>query len=264
MIDKIRNDISKKYPKNLVDALIDSYVEIKEQYYLNKHEPSELNGGKFVEACARIIEQELMGQFTPLGTSIKNMVLLLRNFETSPVSHHDSFRLHIPRALLSIYNIRNRRGVGHLGGDVCANIADATLIATSADWVLAELYRMFYTSSLEEAQAVVTQLVKRKIVLVHEVGEIKRVLANFLNFKEQTLLFLASSYPDSSSDNDLFIQLEYSSLSAYKSRILRPLHKARMLNYSDQGECVLLPPGLKFVEDHYQKWLMKLNEGEAK
>jgi hypothetical protein len=191
MIDKIRADISKKYPKDLVDALIDSYIEIKEQYYLNKLEPSELNGGKFVEACARIIEHELTGQFTPLGTSIKNMVLLLRKFETSPASHHDSFRLHIPRALLSIYNIRNRRGVGHLGGDVNANIADATLIATSADWVLAELYRMFYTSTLEEAQAVVTQLVKRKISLVHEVGEIKRVLANFLNFKEQTLLFFS-------------------------------------------------------------------------
>jgi len=264
MIDKIRTDISTKYPKSLVDALIDSYIEIKEQYYLNKLEPSELNGGKFVEACARIIEHELTGQFTPIGTSIKNMVLLLRNFETSPVSHHDSFRLHIPRALLSIYNIRNRRGVGHLGGDVNANISDATLIATSADWVLAELYRMFYTSTLEEAQAVVTQLVKRKISLIYEVGQIKRVLANFLNFKEQTLLFLASSYPYASPVNELFAQLEYSSLSAFKSKILRPLHKARMLNYSDQGECILLPPGLKFVEDHYQKWLMKLNGGKSK
>lgn len=264
MIDKIRTDLKQKYPNELIDSFVDSYIEIKEQLYLEKHEPSELNGGKFVEACARVVEFELTSQYTPIGTSIKNMVLLLRKFETAPTSHHDSFRLHIPRTLLTIYNIRNRRGVGHLGGDVNPNIADATLIATCADWVMAEMYRMFYTSTLEEAQKVVTQLVKRKISLVHDVGQVKRVLAAFLNFKDQTLLFLTSLYPDSSPDADLFNQLEYSNLSAYKIRILKPLHKARMINYSEQGDCFILPPGLKYVEERYSKWLLKLNRGESK
>ena len=261
MITKIRSDLKQKYPNELVDAFVDSYVEIKEQFYLEKHEPSELNGGKFVEACVRVLELELTGQFTPIGTSIKNMVLLLRKFETAPTSHHDSFRLHVPRTLLTIYNIRNRRGVGHLGGDVNPNIADATLIAACADWVMAEIYRMFYTSTLEKAQTVVTQLVKRKISLVHDVGQAKRVLAAFLNFKDQTLLFLTSLYPESTLDKNLLYQLEYSNLSAYKIRILKPLHKARMINYSDEGDCVILPPGLKYVEDRYQKWLLKLNRG---
>lgn len=195
MINRIRTDLKQKYAEELVDAFVDSYIEIKEQFYLEKHEPSELNGGKFVEACARIIELELTGQFTPIGSPINNMVLLLRRFETAQTSYHDSFRLHIPRTLLTIYNIRNRRGVGHLGGDVNPNIADATLIATCADWVMAEIYRIIYTSTLEKAQAVVTQLVKRKISLVHNIGEVKRVLASFLNFKDQTLLLLTSIFP---------------------------------------------------------------------
>lgn len=262
MLDKIKVDFSNQYPSELVDAMIDSYKELKENFYLNKHEPSELNGGKFVEACARILEQELRGHFTPLGTSIPNMNLFLRTFETLPASHNDSLRIHIPRVLASIYNIRNRRGVGHLGGDVNANIADSTLIMGTADWVMAELYRMFYSTTLEEAQKIVNDLVARRLVIVHKIENVKRVLATFLPYKEQILLLLASVHPTEITDKDLCSFIEYSNFSLFKSRMLKPLHKERKIEYSNDGRILLLPPGLRFVEKNYYDWLIKLNNGE--
>ncbi len=259
-IDWIRADLKKNYSSELVDALLDSYTEIKEQYYLGKHEPSELNGGKFVEACARILQQELTKSYTPVGTSVGNMVNLLKGFEMLPGTLNESFRVHIPRVLISIYNIRNRRGVGHLGGDVQPNLADATLIATSADWILAEIYRVFYATTLDEAQRIVNELVSRKLLLVHSVGPVKRVLDPSLSKRDQALLVLYVTHPNSMSDQELFKNVEYSNLSMFRKSVLKELHRDRKIEYSTDGTCTILPPGMKYVEANYSNWVERLNQ----
>ncbi len=260
VVRQLKADLASKYPVVLTNALIDSYIEIKEQYYLGRHEPAELNGGKFVEACARIIQHELTNNHTPVGTSIRDMTSLLRSFESQPGTHHESFRIHIPRLLLTIYGIRNRRGVGHLSGDVNPNLADSTLIATTADWILSEIYRMLYTVTIEEAQEVVDQLVRRKLLLIQQIGSLKRVLDPSLSYKQQTLLLLASAYPKPILDKELFECVEYSNVSKYRSAILKQLHKARRINYNTCGDCIILPPGLRYVEENYNKWLSKMNK----
>jgi hypothetical protein len=151
--------------------------------------------------------------------------------------------------------------VGHVSGDVNPNLADATLIASTADWILAELYRMLYGVSLDEAQEIVNGLVRRKLLLVHDVGSVRRVIAPSLRYKDQTLLLLASIHPKGMSDNELIRSLEYSTPSRYKSTILRELHGARLIEYSSNGECIILPPGLLYVENNYRQWLDGLSEG---
>jgi len=261
MIEQIRQDFSAVYPQDIVDALINSFIEIKENYYLRKHEPAELNGGKFVEACVRLLQHQLRGSYTPIGVPIRNMVQELRNFEQTPSTYPDSYRLHIPRVLLGVYNIRNRRGVGHLGGDVNPNLADSTLILSVVSWVLAELYRMHYAVSIDEAQKIVDDLVERKLPLVYEVHNVKRVLAPKLTAKDQTLILLYSVYPKQLSEVELLQFTEYSNLSAYRNRILRELHRQRLINRNSNGTCVILPPGLRYVEEHYNDWLNELYQG---
>lgn len=262
MLEIIRNDLKKLYPPDLCDAFIDSYIEIKEQYYLAKYETSELNGGKFVEACVRLIQEELSNSHIPIGQHIPNLVKVLRDFETSDKSKGDSFRIHIPRALLFVYNIRNRRGVGHLGGDVNPNLADSTVITAAADWVLAEIYRIVYTVSLDEAQGIVNNLVRRKIPLVYEIGDIRRVLDPTISFRDQTLILLYSAHPDHMTDDELIDYLEYSNPSRYRSYTLKNLHKDRLIEYSKDNGCIILPPGILYVEQQYSQWLNKLNQGD--
>ena len=261
MLEKIKNDLKKTYPSDICDALIDSYVEIKEQYYLNRLEPSELNGGKFVEACVRLIQEELTGSHIAIGKHIPNIAKVLREFETFDKSKNDSFRIHIPRMLLSVYNIRNRRGVGHLGGDVSPNLADATAITTAVDWILAELYRIFYTVSLNEAQGIVNNLVKRKTPLVYEIKNVRRVLDPSISYRDQTLILLYSVYPSSMTDNELVDCLEYYHPSKYRNNTLKKLHQDRLIEYSEDFRCTLLPPGISYVEQRYSQWLNDLNTG---
>ena len=101
MLEDIRRVLESKYPPELVQALLQSYLEIKHNYALDKYEASELNGGKFVEACVRILQFETdpSRHYTPLGSSIRNMIDTLRNFERTSANIHDSYRLHIPRVL---------------------------------------------------------------------------------------------------------------------------------------------------------------------
>lgn len=262
MLQKVKADLQSRLPLELVDVLLLSYEKIKQNFYLGKHEPSELNGGKFVEACFRILQHETnAGNYTLVGTQISNLIGKLRDFEQIPTaSAIDSFRIHIPRTLVAMYNIRNKRGVGHLGGDVNPNRADASLLVACADWVMAELLRIYYQCSLEEAQMVVDTLVQRRLALVHELEDTKRVLLPSLSYKDQTLLLLASQDPDRVSEIDLLDWIEPKDRSSYRRRILRTLHSERMIEYEEPNWCRILATGLRYVETQYIHWLSKLNK----
>ncbi len=84
MIRQFKNDLKIVFPTDLVEALLDSYVEIKTNFIIDKWEPAELNGGKFVEATIRILQFACFGTHTPIGTSIRNTFAELQRIEQSP------------------------------------------------------------------------------------------------------------------------------------------------------------------------------------
>lgn len=259
-LEKLRTDLAAKYPPRLVNALLQSYETIKENFFFGRHEPAELNGGKLCEAVVRMLEFEANGKPTPLGAKISNMGDKLRSFEKE-TSLNESLRFHIPRVANSIYNIRNKRGVGHVGADVNPNLADSTLVASSADWIVAEFVRLHYRCTLEEAQRIGDGLVQRRLPLVYSVGENRRVLNSTLSYANQVLLLLAGEFPNGLSEKQLLAWTEHSHASVFRRNVLRPLHKERMIEYSP-GQCVVLPPGLKVVEQNYQTWSAKKGSDE--
>lgn len=260
MIDHLRTDLKTSFPGDLVDALLETFIEVRENYYLGKHEPSELNGGKFTEACVRILQQELTGKYVPLGSPIGNMISELRSFETLSTKFSDSLRLHIPRLLIAIYNIRNKRGVGHLGGDVSPNEADATLIVIAVNWVMSELYRIHYQVDIETAQNIIDDIVERKLTLVYDLGKTRRVLDPSLNALDQTVILLYSAHPSALSTNDLLKAIEYSSKSDLRNKVLKKLHKKRYIEYiQDEEISMILPPGLRYVEENHSQWTNNLS-----
>lgn len=250
---RIRQVLLPDLPKELVDALMGEYHELKQNYFLGRHEPAELNAAKFCEIVLRVLEQETTGAYTPLGTQIKNIPAKFRAFE-NVTAKSDSVRFHIPSIASAIYGIRNKRGVGHVGGDVNPNLADATVTMAGVDWILAELVRMHHNCTMEEAQSIVDELVQRKLFLVYSIREMKRVLNPRLSYPNQTLLILASESPRAVQDRSLFDWVEHSNFSAYKKTVLESLHRQRLIEYSN-GTCTILPTGLAFVEREYPKWV---------
>jgi len=75
----------------------------------------------------------------------------------------DGIRIHIPRALRTVYDIRNKRDAAHLADGIDPNLQDATFVIGTLDWILAEFVRLFHGVSADEAQKIVTDLVRKRV-----------------------------------------------------------------------------------------------------
>ncbi|MFA5109267.1 MAG: hypothetical protein WC458_01870 [Patescibacteria group bacterium] len=247
MINNVKDQLGQSLPPELVDSLLKEYLKLKENFLLNKHEPGELDAGKFCEISIRVIEfiSNTNHSYTPLSKPISNFIGQTRGFENLPTNINNSFRLHIPRTLAALYNIRNHRGVGHIGGDVDPNLADATFLVAGCDWILAELFRIFFVCSIEDAEKVIQQIVKRKIPLVYAIGDRKRVL-KLKGYEEKVLLLLMEEFPNSISEDSLFKNSGYSNLSTFKT-LLQKMDSKDLLDYH-QGACTILPSGIAKAE----------------
>ena len=88
----------------------------------------------------------------------------------------DSIRLHIPRALRTVYDVRNNRDTAHLADGINPNLQDATLVVGNIDWVLAEFVRLHHNIGADAAQALVNSIVSRQAPVVQEFGGFLKVL----------------------------------------------------------------------------------------
>jgi hypothetical protein len=239
-------------PTSLRDELLESYQEVMSNYLERRWEPSELNGGKFCEVVYSIINGALQGTFPAKASKPANMLTacqVLGQVPSNPGRVGDrSLHVLIPRVLPMLYEIRNNRGVGHVGGDVDANHMDAEAIQAMAGWVMAELIRIFHGVPTSEAQETVDALVERKSPLIWEVKGTKRVLDPKMTAKDQVLVILHHSdawVPIA----DLFNAVEYSTVGAFTTNVLRPLHKKRHIELDAvERRAMISPLGIKEVE----------------
>jgi hypothetical protein len=151
--------------------------------------------------------------------------------------------------LPALYEIRNNRGVGHAGGDVDPNHMDALAVLSMCNWVIAEFVRVFHSVSVDDAQALVDGLVERRVPLVWQDADVKRVLDSKMVLKHQLLLLLASTTGKVAVTDLLKWTDTKKAKEGYFLRLLRQLHRRREIELSsDEALTQLLPPGSKIVE----------------
>ncbi len=235
-------------PQGLRDELLDAFKEITTSFRERRWEPSMLNGGKLCEIVYTIIRGYADGKYLAKASKPKNMLDACKAMEAAPASLPRSVRIHIPRMLVALYEVRNNRSVGHVGGDVDPNHMDAVAVLYMSKWLLAELVRLFHGLSPEEAGAQVDSIVEREIPTIWRVGDRRRVLAHRLSQKEKTLLLLYGEIGPMS-EADLAASIEVRKLTSYRSDVLRPLHRAKMIEYNETDKTATLSPlGTREVE----------------
>lgn len=239
-------------PAGLREPLLGCYQEIASNYSEHRWEPAELNGGKLCEVVFTIVSGAISGSYAVKPSKPPNMVDACRALEKLPAVStrvgDRSLRVLIPRMLTALYEIRNNRNVGHVGGDVDPNYLDASAVFEMSSWVVAELVRLFHQVPIKEAQESVDALIERKTPLIWEVGSIRRVLDTSMSAGDQTLLLLHQR-PGWVAANDLAAWVEYASTSMFRTRVLRKLHKSRLIEYEEaSGLARISPKGTKEVE----------------
>jgi hypothetical protein len=246
-------------PLALRAELINSYREITRNFIERRWEPSELRGGKFAEIVYSIANGAVSGGYPAKASKPQNMAVACRALEGQPANPtlvgDKSLRVYIPRALMLLYDIRNNRGVGHVGGDVDPNNMDASAVVGIASWVMCELVRIFHNLSTEEAQRTVDSLVERKIPIIWEVepGGAKRILDSAMSVKDQVLLLLHHS-TGWVGVSDLQKWVEYKNSTNFRNNVLGSLHKARLIEFDGgSAKAKISPKGAVDVEHRLLK-----------
>ena len=163
-------------PQELVAELLEAFTEAKRRYYRTDLRPNAVEGGRFAEATFRVLQWSTTASYTPIGKTLPKVDVLLKTLENS--SGNDSVRLHIPRTLRLIYDIRNKRDAAHLADGIDPNLQDATLVVRNMEWVLAEMVRQYHKVSADEAEKIITDLVSKEIPVIQLFDGFPRVLRN--------------------------------------------------------------------------------------
>ncbi len=191
-------------PEDLRVPLLAAHQDLRREYALRRAKYAGLDAGHFSEIAVRCVLHKLGQPYPALGTRIVNLVATARNIEQLPaVAGDESLRLLIPRVLGAMSDIRNRRGMGHPGGDVTANEADARMLVSSADWVLAEFVRLDLALPFQDAQAMVDDLGRPTTPLVQWIGDRPRVLMPESSLPTKLLVLLYNQRGGIASAEDL-------------------------------------------------------------
>jgi hypothetical protein len=186
----INSSLIARFPTNLVDELMECYREQKKNFYLGRMRPNEVEGGRFAEAAFRMLQHAAGFAVTPLGTQLDTDGII-RSLANLPFgSAADSIRLHIPRTLRVIYDIRNKRDAAHLADGIDPNLQDSSLVSATMDWVLAEFVRLAGGVSPDGAFALVKAITIRRIPAVEQFGDFLKTLRPSLGPSDRIPLLL--------------------------------------------------------------------------
>lgn len=230
--------------------LIAKYIDVRSAYAAGNHDNVGQRMGFFSEVLLRFLQEQLMGAHTPFGKQLPTFVDECKRLENATAQPGDEgLRILMPRGLAFVYSLRNKRGIGHVGGDVDANEIDSATCVRIADWCVCELIRYFHHLSLEEAQALLDAIVIRQLPEVWSVGGKRRVLDSTLGYKDQVLLLLYGEPEVALTAEDLCGWTDHPRLADFRSRALRPLHRQRLIEFDEESQTALLSPtGAEDVE----------------
>jgi hypothetical protein len=186
----IRAGLVAVFNAQVVDELLNAHREAKLNYYLGGLRLSAVEGGRFCEAAFRLLQQQAFGAFDQLGKKLDadNTAKALANIAAG--SKPDAVRLHIPRALRVVYDIRNNRDAAHLSDGIDPNLQDATLVVAILDWVLAEFVRLHHSVSADVAHSMVEDLVTRHAPVIQDFDGFLKVLRTDLSARGHCLVLL--------------------------------------------------------------------------
>lgn len=248
MLDQIASGLKAHFPDKLVDELLSAYQDAKHNFFLGGLRLSAVEGGRFCEAAMRILEHATTKKFTDLGRMIASDKLFETLSNYPKTQFPESIRVHIPRAIRVVYDIRNKRDTAHLADDIDPNLQDATLVVSNLDWILAEFIRLYHQVSADEATKIIDRLVTRKVPVIEDFDGFLKVLNPKLSASAYVLVLLY----ERGADGAIFSELEGWVRPKMRSNLRRTLRKMvdddALLHENDTGTFLLTKLGHQEVE----------------
>lgn len=244
----IEAQLASKLNAKLVKELLDAHAEAKRSFYLGGLRLSAVEGGRFCEAAFRLLQDITDGKHTPLNKTLpKTDDLIFKLSQLDSSKFNDSIRLHIPRSLRLVYDIRNKRDAAHLADGIDPNLQDATLVVTVIDWVLAEFIRLYHNVPADEASKMVDAIVKRAAPVVQDFGGFLKVLNPKLEAGEHCAVLLYQRGEEGATYEELRAWVRPKMRSNLKRTLWTLVHKKDYAHF-DGSRYFITRIGEKYVE----------------
>lgn len=241
LISSLQNSL----PDEVLTELLDEYARIKQHFFLGNFQPAELNGGRFAECVLRLLEYVDRSTFTPFGTQLNSEGIINRISNNANLPN--TIRLLIPRLTRVILDVRNKRDVAHVGGEVNPNYSDSSFIVHSADWILTELVRHYHSCSIDQAASLVSTINDTQIPIVEDINGFVRVLNTSLSTSDKVLVILYSKQQEAVSEQALREWVEYKNVTNFRNKIIKALYKDALIHYQS-STCTLTRKDILYVE----------------
>jgi hypothetical protein len=192
-----------------------------------------------------IIAGRATGLYPPQASKPSDFVAACKALENR-TSLERGLRILASRMLPPLYEIRNNRDVGHVGGDVDPNYMDSAFSIAAASWLLAELIRVFHQLDVRDAKRLVDQITQIKTPSVWIEEDIRRVLNPKMKLSDQCLLLIASAGTEATFSK--LLDWTETKNRTYMKRIIAELHKIRQIEAAQPDIKIrLLPAGAEKV-----------------
>jgi hypothetical protein len=247
MLEQIAAGLKAHFPDKLVDELLSAYQDAKHNFFLGGLRLSAVEGGRFCEAAMRLLEHLTTGKSTALGRMLDSEKLIVSLSNYTPAQFGDSIRLHIPRAIRVVYDVRNKRDAAHLADDIDPNLQDATLVISNLDWILAEFIRLYHNVSANEATKIIEGIVTRKVPIIESFDGFLKVLNPSLKVSGYVLVLLYERSDAGASFSELEKWVRPSMRSNFR-RTLNGMVDDALLHENDAGTFILTKLGRQEVE----------------
>jgi len=145
--------------------------------------------GKLVETFVQILQHLESGTHE----AKPDVDEFLRKLETRGSSLDDGLRVCAARVARSMYTLRNKRTIAHIGA-VDPNTYDLRLLLQGSQWLIGELLRVTSKVTMQEAGRLIEQVHEPVGGLIEDYGDRRLVLAD-LTTHEEVVVLLHRSYP---------------------------------------------------------------------
>jgi len=245
MRDVIEDSLGTKIDPCVVADILDSYENLLVENRAADYASALMHAGRFVEHVLRAIEHVRTGA---APAAIKSVAATMRSIENDPTLS-ESLRLLIPRAAYGmIYDIRSKRNAVHVN-EIDPSSIDTALAASAAGWILAELLRLYHSSSDRQIAQIIIALTRAQLPLVETIGD-EVLVSTKVPVNIELLLLLAHAMPIGLSRGDLGKQAKCSASSVTRS--IQALESDRLIHRDRNGTFHPTGQGEAFLLDWLQ------------
>jgi len=241
MIKQVEKYLGNSLPSELVKDLLDSYVQVKDNFRKESFAEVIAKSGRYAENVFRVLQYLDKKQVI---TEVKNM----RSIEGSIAQNtnlSESIRILIPRITRSIiYTIRSKKDSVHIKEKI-PDFIDANLNMTAVNWVLAELLRELSKGNEIDIAKIIKELMKKDYPLIQTFEGQKVVIKN-LGAEIETLLILFDAIPEGMTRKEIGEALSNYAASTI-TNLLKKLVKERKIYKAKSSRYYITDNGEKLV-----------------